>query len=128
MNPEELFEAYKHNQVYELNKRVMLRMNREKDKQFYEQAITHLFELAKHNLFHNKVRSEMPCELDVNKIVIPRRNYREEWTDKLKKYQESAMKCREESQKKSLGKEGRILKLRAKTDGKFAHSSKRNQT
>jgi len=52
-------------------------MNREKDRQLYEQAISHLYEMAKNNFFHDKARSEMPSELDVNKIYIPRRNHKE---------------------------------------------------
>lgn len=52
----------------------------------------HLYEMARRNFFNEKARSEMPTELDVNKIAIPRRNCKEEWMEKLKKYQESAVR------------------------------------
>lgn len=72
-----------------------MRGNREKEKQLYEQAMSHLYEMARHSFFHERTRSEMPCELDVNKIIIPKRNYREEWAEKVKKYQENAVRCRQ---------------------------------
>jgi hypothetical protein len=40
----------------------------------------------------------MPTELDVNKIAIPRRNCKEEWMEKLKKHQESALRDRQENE------------------------------
>jgi hypothetical protein len=78
--------------------------------------------MARHNYFHEKARSEMPCELDVNRITIPRRNYKEEWAEKLKKYQESAVKCRQEYGQMRPAEEKEIKsrkkELRTKTDAK----------
>lgn len=90
--------------------------------------MSHLYEMTRRNFFNEKARSEMPTELDVNKIAIPRKNCKEEWVEKLKKYQKSAVRYRQEyelirtNQKQASrgGKERGYVKRegRTKTDAK----------
>lgn len=53
-----------------------------------------MFELARLNMMNDKVRAEMPYELDVKEIVIPRKGYREDWLEKVQKYKENAIQNR----------------------------------
>jgi hypothetical protein len=112
-------------------------MSREKDKHIYEQALNHLFELAKLNVWQDKVRAEMPNELEVKEIIIPRRGYKEEWIEKVKKYKASARNNRDKCERKDAvvidhppneRHPNRTIKLRAKTDSKVVRNSTRNPT
>lgn len=111
----------------------MLKLNRDKDKRIYEEAVTHLFELARLNMMDDKVRAEMPYELDVKEIAIPRKGYREDWLEKVQKYKENAIKNRQQSKSKAAEKERPVYlksqaRARAKTDAKTADRSNRNRT
>lgn len=83
-NPEILLDNKK-NQCHDINKKIIFKMSRDKNKHLYEQAMSHLFELTKNKILQTKIKSQMPSQLDVKEIIIPKIRNRYEWKDKINK-------------------------------------------